>query len=179
MWSEPISVAGPEASALPIAAAKEFLRIGSDDTHFDIEIGGWIAGVIDDAERITSTRLITQSIELRADGFADLAHLPIGPIQAVTSVGYLDTAGALQQLPDEAFELEGAGLECGIVLIGSRPAIARRRGAIRVRLDVGYGDTDGDIPPSIRIALLRAVRGHFDDNPIELAPMLNNRRIWL
>ena len=180
MWSEPITVSGPEATALPLATAKEFLRIDADDTGFDVEIGGWIAGVIDDLEAITGTRLISQTVELQADSFADFDRLPIGPVQEIQSIEYLDVDGVTQTLDEELYDFTGGRLSSRIVSLLPWPAIARRRpGAITVTATVGYGDTNGDIPPALTIAMLRAVRGYFDDAPIELAPLLNNHRIWL
>lgn len=182
MWAPAITIDAPAAEPLELAAVKEFLRIDADDTTFDTELIGYIAGVRDDAEAISGTRLITQTVELRADSFADLLRLPIGPVQSVTGFTYLDAAGVEQTLVAGAdFELFGAVLQQGLrpVFGATWPAGAMRASSIVIDAVVGYGPTGADLPQSLYIALLRAVRGLRDDKPISLEHLLNNHRIWL
>jgi len=181
MWSPAITVAPPATLAVTRAQVKEFLRLDAGDTAFDNEVDAWIAGVIGEAEAITGTRLITQTVRLRADSFADLLALPIGPVQEIALVGYLDPGADAQIVPAERYELIGAGLATAIRPVPGAiwPPARPITGAIAVTAVVGYGDGQDAIPPDIRIALLRAIRGYFDDKPIDLAPLLGNHRIWL
>lgn len=177
MWLSAIVVEAPAATAVSRAQVKEFLRLDADDTGFDTEVDGWIAGVIDTAEAITGTRLVTQTVRLQADSFADLARLPIGPVQSIESIAYRDAAGAEQILAADRYELIGAGLESGIrPVAGSAWPVGS---GVTVTAKVGYGDAPADLPPAITIALLRAIRGHFDDKYVDLPGMLVNHRIWL
>jgi uncharacterized phiE125 gp8 family phage protein len=182
MWSPAVTTVAPAAEPLLLPAVKEFLRVDADDTTFDTELGGYIAGARADAEAITGTRLITQCVELRADCFADLLHLPIGPVQSISSFTYLDAAGVVQTLVEDTdFELFGAGLEQGLrpMFGGTWPAGAIRASSIVVTVAVGYGAAGTALPQDLYVALLRAVRGLFDGKPLDLAPLLANHRIWI
>jgi uncharacterized phiE125 gp8 family phage protein len=182
MWSAPVTTVPPAAEPLLLPAVKEFLRIDADDATFDTELGGYLLSVRDDAEAISATRLITQTVELRADCFADLLHLPIGPVQSIASLTYIDGAGDEQILdPETDFELFGAGLETGLrpVFGSTWPAGAMRASSIVVTAVLGYGDAAADLPQAVYVALLRSVRGLFDDKGVDLASLLANHRIWL
>jgi uncharacterized phiE125 gp8 family phage protein len=181
MWFAPVIVTPAAAEPITRDQAKEFLRLDPDDTGFDTEVDGWIAAARDDAELITSTRLITQTVDLACCCFAELIALPIGPVSAIGSIKYLDTAGDEQTLDAASYALFGAGLARGVRLKPGYtwPTVLDAPDAVRVRLTVGYGADGGALPGSVKVALLRAIRGLFDDKPIELAELLHNHRIWL
>lgn len=205
MWSPAIITGGPAAEPLELGQVRQFLRIDADETAFDTELGGYMAAVRADAEKITGSRLITQTVELVADCFADLERLPTGPIQSISGLTYLDSAGAIQSLSlDTDYELYGAGLRQGLRPIfgncwpdeaGANGAAWWRdrcrspggelirenapRGAITVTAVVGYGADAEALPQDLYVALLLAVRGLFDDRPVDLAQLLANHRVWL
>ena len=182
MWTSAITTVPPAAEPVTLQAAQEFVRLEEDDGTFDAELTGYIASVRDDAELITGTRLITQTVELRADCFADLLRLPIGPVQSVPSFTYLDSAGVEQTLTEGTdFELFGAGLQQGLrpVFGSTWPAGAIRASSVTVTAVAGYGADAAALPQSLYVALLRAVKGLKDDKPVDLAELLTNHRIWL
>lgn len=181
MWYSPATVVAPAIEPVTLAAAKEFLRIDADDTSFDTALTGFIAGVREDVERITSTRLITQTVRLQADSFADLQRLPIGPVQSIVALTFVDSSGESQALNAADVELFGTGLDAGLrpVANATWPPGAIRAGSVVIEAVTGYGELAADIPPSIYVAMLRAVRGLVDDKPIALEPLLWNHRIWL
>lgn len=190
-WASPVTVTPPAEEPVTLAAAKEFVGIEADEADFDMQLGGFIAAAREHLENLTGTRFIEQAVELRADGFADLERLPIGPVSAVTAIAYDDTAGAEQVLDDAAYELTGAGLERGVrpVFGGSWPAAARRSGAVRVTATVGYAE----LPRPLWIAILQIVADLFAHretavtgsiaSPVPAAlrveDALANYRIWL
>lgn len=175
MLSAPIVIEPSAGDTVDIAALKLFLRIDGDD--LDVELGDYAAAVVADIERITSTRIGEQVVELRADRFADLGHLTIGPVSDVLEIRYQDSTGATITLAPEHYELFGAGLEMGVrASFGhSWPATRPGTGVIAARLVVGYGN---DVPPSISLALKQAVRSRFDGTAFDLAEALVNDRIW-
>jgi uncharacterized phiE125 gp8 family phage protein len=175
MWQSPVVIAAPTAGPLSLAAAKEFLRLDADDTAFDGEVTVHLTGACQRIEQATGTRLMTQVVSLGAGSFADLARLPIGPVQSVDSITYVDPAGAEQELAEDAYELFGAELECGIRPTFGRawPIAANRPGAITVEATLGYAS----LPPAIRVALLLTVRALFDDRSADVEAWLVNHRI--
>jgi hypothetical protein len=127
---------------------------------------------------MTSTRLGDQVVEIRADRFADLLHLSIGPVQEILQIRYEDVSGVEIDMASDAYELFGAGLEMGIrpspgnVWPSARPVA----GPIAVQLQVGYGDA---LPANISMAIRMAVRSRFDGTPFDLFEATVNDRIWL
>lgn len=182
MWAAAVTTVAPVAEPVTLVAAKEFCRIDADDDTFDTELTALIAGVRDDVESFTGTRLIDQTVELRADSFADIIRFPIGPVSAVSELHFTDAAGDEQTLSAETdFELFGAGLASGLRPKFGRtwPAGAIRAGAVRCVVQVGYGASGPDLPPSLYAVLLRAIRAEFDGKALPLEQLLDNHRIWL
>lgn len=180
MWSAPVVVTPAASEPISLDEAKEFLRVEADETAFDTEIGLHIAGARGQVEAVTGTRMFEQVLELKADSFADLSHLPVGPVIDVVSVTYIDTAGAEQTIASTDYELFGAMLEQGIrpVVNGSWPTPIGRTGAVTVQLTAGYGATQAELPGQVVLAMLLQIRALFDDTSFDIAPWLVNHRIW-
>ncbi len=176
MLSVPIMIVPPIEDVVDLAAMRLFLRI--DGTALDEEIGALVAAVVSDIERMTSTRLAEQVVELQADRFSDIGRLSIGPVQEVVEIRYQDAVGTDATIAADTYELAGAGLEKGIrcafghVWPSPRPVA----GAIAVQLRVGYG---ADLPAAIAMAVKMEVRSRFDGTPFNLFDAIVNDRIWL
>lgn len=190
MWHEPATVTAPAGEPITLAAAKEFVSI-EDDT-FDSLIETFIAGARGHIEAMTGTRLVPQTVELRADAWDDFARLPIGPVSAITSIHYLDVDGIEQLLDPGDAELFGEGLQQAIVRaidVADWPPIRQRKGALRVRLVVGYAD----LPSPLRIAMLTMTADQFAfresvaigatanlvPSSMRIEHLLSNFRVWL
>jgi hypothetical protein len=85
-----------------------------------------------------------------------------------------------QTLEQGTYELFGEVLQQGIRPVWGTnwPSVADREGAVRVTLVVGYGASGAALPGDLYAALLRAIRGQFDDKPVPLEQLLINHRIW-
>lgn len=175
MLSAPVLIVAPTTKLISLQDARTYLRI--DEGSLDTELEGYIASATSMIESMTSTRLALQTVEILADRFADLARLPIGPVQSVVSIQYQDVRGEAAELDDDVFELFGAHLERGIRLkVGqSWPAARAVTGAIAVRLVVGYTT----LPGHLKRALLDSIRQQFDGTPVDLFTATVNDRIWL
>lgn len=181
MWLPPVSLSAPEVGAVTLAAAKEFVRIADDDTSFDVELQATLDGVIADVERISATRLITQTVLIASSAFGDLEALPIGPVQSLASVKYLDETGTEQTLGSDEYRLTGGSLTWRILRAANSawPSVCDAPDAVRVAAVVGYGATPESVPANLRAAILRATRAQFDGSSFDLEPLLINDRIWL
>lgn len=191
MWSSPVTTVEPESEPVTLAQAKEFLSIDAEVTDFDTQLGLFITAARQQAENVTGTRFVSQTVQLSADCFADLERLPIGPAISVASIAYLDTAGDPQTIAEADYELFGAGLEQGIrpVFGGTWPTPAARKGAITVTMLVGYAS----VPQPVWLALLRYVADMFafretavtgtvaQQIPMSsrIEDLLVNHRLWL
>lgn len=85
--------------------------------------------------------------------------LPLGPVDSVTSIVYLDEAEAEQTLAVSVYEVDANPVEARIVLAdGERwPATAETVNAVRVRWVAGTGT-----PPAIKQAILELVAYWYD-----------------
>jgi len=98
-------------------------------------------------ESRTGTKLFTQTVTLRTDDWEDLAHLPVAPVQSITSITYTDTDGASQTLSTAVYEARLYGLEPAIVLKYNQVWPTIRVGSqIVIVAVVGYG-VAGTQPP--------------------------------
>lgn len=140
---------------ITLAAAKGFLR--ADDDTQDSVITGAIATAQSHVEGYTGLRLFNQEVTIRASSFKDLDHLPIGPVRAIISIAYRDTAGAITAIDPDDYELIGGvdgELEASIApTFGKAWPVARSaRDAVRVTLSVGYDD-QAALPAALSRAL--------------------------
>lgn len=153
MWRSPVIVTAPATEPLTLAMAKAHVRV--DDDADDALIGALIATARAHVEARTGTRLVTQTVSIRADGWTDLASLPIGPVGDVVSVGYLDADDEAATLSADDYDLQADGLEARIALAyGARWPAIRDGSLITVTCEVGYGDADEQPPEVVQAMLL-------------------------
>jgi uncharacterized phiE125 gp8 family phage protein len=118
-----------------------------DDGLFE----GLIATARDHVERYCGTPLATQTVEAKCDCFGDMTRLSLAPAQSVTSIEYVDTAGAQQTLAASVYEERFDGLEAAIVTKHGQNWPAIQPGSrITLTAVVGYEE----FPPSIKHAML-------------------------
>ena len=89
-------VVGPAAEPISLAEAKRHLRI--DDTSSDTHVAALIMAARDHVETYCRRALITRTLDWRLDHFpaSGSLYLPSPPLRSVTSITYVDTAGATQ-----------------------------------------------------------------------------------
>lgn len=152
MWFPIVVATPPAAEPLSLVKAKAHLRVSVDTTHEDDGISDSIAAARAHVERVTGTRLYTQTLTLRCDCWADLARFPTAPIQSVT-VSYVDGDGATQTLSASVYEARLYGLEPGLILAYGQSWPTIRVGSlITVAAVAGYG-VEAAQPPDIMHAL--------------------------
>lgn len=158
MWYPLTVTTAPQSEPVSQAEVKAVARIdGSDD---DGLINDFIIAARQQVEAYTGLRLLEQIVTAKCDVFADLKHLPFGPVQQVSSIGYIDTDGASQTLATSVYEVRIDGLQAGIVLkyaqtwppiqIGSR---------ITVTATLGYAD----VPAPITRAMMLAIADWYEN----------------
>lgn len=105
-------------------------------------------------EDYTGTRLITQTLTLRTDDWADLSGLPVAPVQSITSITYVDVDGATQTLAASVYEARLYGLEPSVVLKYNQTWPTIQTGSqITVTAVAGYGAAGSNVPSPIMQAM--------------------------
>jgi uncharacterized phiE125 gp8 family phage protein len=126
---------------LDLDEVKGRLRILADD--FDPDLAFIVRGAAEAFEVETGVAVMPANYEYRVDCFGGLM-LPRSPVRSVSSVSYIDDAGATQSLDtaDWHFDLTGGGARIGYSTSWSPPWFVGdyRPGRIRVLFSAGYDD---------------------------------------
>ena len=156
-------ITAPAADPVTLAEAKAHLRVDHSDE--DATINGLIKAAtsyLDGRSGILGRCLVTQTWEETFDAFPTNAiELPLGPVASVTSVKYLDQAGAEQTLSAGVYTVDTASLVARIVSDDAWPATKATANAVTVRYVAGTASAS--IPGAIRHAILLLV-GHWYEN---------------
>lgn len=165
----------PSAEPVTVAEAKTHLRVdGSDD---DTYIGALVTAARQHVEHVTSRALVTQTLALTLDHFPGTAHgildlrmrpeelrgrghdwvirLPRSPLQSVSSITYIDDAGASQTLAASKYDVDTSSLVPRITPAYSEvwPTTRPIPNAVTVTFVAGYGAA-ADVPAALKQAML-------------------------
>lgn len=158
MWYAPTTTAAPDAEPITLDQAKAQCRVTdtASDTLFNLFIPAERAFV----EKYCNIRIVEQTITIKCDGFSDFARVPIGPVQEISAIAYVDTDGNAATLDPSVYEVRVDGLECAIVTqYGQVFPVPQVGSRIAVTVVVGYADDA--IPPEIVSALLLRVSADY------------------
>lgn len=142
----------------------------STNTTANPELLDWIQSAREAAEAYLRRRLITQTVDWKFDRFpADRCplFLPLGSVQTITSITYLDDAGVTQTWPVAEYLKDlpvGAHATTGRITPAYGyhwPTTYPVMNAVTVRMVVGYGDSRNDVPAAIKRGM-KALLGHWD-----------------
>lgn len=177
------------STVLVTPPAKRPVAIGEIKSHAlvshdrdDPLIYAWIGAAVEEAQHETSRQLITATYDEYFDRWPQCADargeralkLFWNPVQSVTSVKYLDTAGALQTLDPANYRVDTVSARARVVIKpdASLPSLADQSQAVVIRYVAGYGTEPDHVPEKIRqwIILNVATRSEFREAFAERAP---------
>ena len=176
-----ILVTGPTVEPVSTAEAKSHLRVDSSDD--DTLIAALVTAArqhLDGRDGWLNRALVTQTWDLHLAAFPDATRgnpaaairVPLPPLQSVTSISYIDAAGATQTLAGAGYTVSGVGaLGPGAIepsYGNSWPATRDVPEAVTVRFVAGYasGESPEDasaVPQPVKQAILLLV-GHWYAN---------------
>lgn len=188
-----VAVTPPAAEPLTVADVRARLGLGADIV--DATITSWIKSArqrLDGPEGELGRALITQTWDHSLDvfppavmdadywrrdrvklsgpvwsGFEGIPLLP--PVQSITSVSYVDTAGSTQTVaPGDYRLIQGDRPLLAPIRGGSWPSTYLDYGAITVRMVSGYGASGASVPEPILTAMILRIsimRGLYQQNP--------------
>ena len=144
MWY-PATVTVPAGSE-PVSRDRAKVQLGITGTEHDDQVDGLIAAARTQVENYCGIKLVQQTVEAKCDSFCDFTRVAVAPIQSITSITYLDTAGEEQTLPTSVYELRKEGLAPAIVLkYGQVWPTIQLGSRITVTAVVGYATVPADI----------------------------------
>jgi len=97
-------IGAPTGYPLALGAVKDHLRV--DGQAEDDYITGLMAGAASYAEGFIWRALLTRPLDLVLDAFPAVIRPPLPPLRSVTSITYIDTAGASQTLAASKYQVD-------------------------------------------------------------------------
>lgn len=174
----------PSAEPVSLSEAKAHLRVTS--TNEDSLINSLITAARMWAEDFTQRALITQTWEYKLDAFVDEIEIPLPTLQSVTSIQYVDTAGATITLANTEYTVDTAA-ERGLVRLAydkSWPSTRTQANAVTIRFIAGYGGA-ASVPGTIKAACLLMLGELYERRettivgaPISTVPVSAEYLLW-
>lgn len=151
-------ITAPSVEPVTLAEAKLQCKVDADLTADDALIDGLIAAVREQAEHEIGGALVTQTWERTLDAFpvaGGAIELGMPPVQSITSVKYLDAAGAEQTLVNTAYTLDAVAAPGWVLPAAGTdwPATGDYANAVRVRFVAGYGAAAA-VPAAVKAWML-------------------------
>lgn len=158
-----VQTVAPTLPAVTLAEAKEHLREDSEDNNQLIT--DLVEAATSYAQDYQWSQLVSATYEMRLDRFCDLIELHPNPVSSVTSVAYVDSAGASQTLvanTDYVVDIKQKPARLVPAYGKSWPATRGFLNDVTITLVAGYG-TPTSVPRKIKQAILLLV-GHWFRN---------------
>lgn len=167
----------PTEQPITLQAAKDHLRIETADE--DGSIKGMMLAARRFCELSTGRQFVTATWTLKLDAFpaTDTILVPLPPLQSVTSITYIDTAGSTQTLATSVYDVDTDSEPGRISLAYNQSWESTRsdKNAVIVTFVAGYGAATAvpaDLKAVIQLVLAdlyehREARSEFriEDNP--------------
>jgi uncharacterized phiE125 gp8 family phage protein len=152
-------VTAPTDYPVTLAEAKAQCRVDNDAE--DAALQTYIAAATSHVESYTGRAIMPQTWELVLDDFSDAIMFPKGPVTAVSSVKYIDTAAIEQTVTDTNYSLDSASDPQWLVKADDYtwPEVSDGVNNVTIRFVAGYST----VPPEIKLAILLLIGLWYDN----------------
>ena len=156
----------PAVEPLALSELKDVLRITTSD--FDTELTRLLTASRRQVEHDSLRRLVTQTVKLYLDRFPVEKEIEIrqAPVQSVTSVTYVDTAGDTQTLSASNYHVDTIREPARVALKTNTnwpKTESNTPNAVVVEFVGGYGDAGADVPAEARLAVQQWAMNEWSD----------------
>lgn len=159
-------VTAPAAMPINLFEVKDQLRIEHSDDDALLARLINVAVAMTDVKGVLGHAMITQTwAQWMGPNPTQAVQLLLGPVQSVSAVKYYDEAGVLQTDTLSNYSVFGVPSKTTVEPKEgfSWPVTQERDDAIKIEYIIGYGDSENDVPDTIRHALMLII-GHWYDN---------------
>ena len=167
-------VTEPALEPVTLKEIKDHLRIDLSNTDEDALLSGWITAARLQVEEFLWRALMKQTWDFFLDEFpagGDFTILlPLAPLQSITSVKYIDDAGALITLAVSEYKVDSVSEPARLVPAFDKtwPATRDEVNAVEIRIVVGYADI-GKIPQQFKAGIRTMVGTWFENRESQAA----------
>lgn len=161
----------PANPAVTLATVKEHLRIDASDTSDDAYLTTLISVATDFIEKYTKRDLITRTYETKRDCFPGINDVECfglvsgfeirrSELQSIASIQYEDTDGNTQTVASTVYYATDSTRWSQIILDDNQvwpTDVARKKQAITITFNAGYGADETSVPDGLKQALLMTI----------------------
>ncbi len=150
----------PAVEPLTLAQAKLHLRFDAADE--DVPITALIVAARRYVEKVTRRQLVTATYKLYLETLSGVIRLPRPPLQSVTTVNYVDLAGATQTASSDDYTVNKYPVvgTVGPDYTKSWPTVRGHTNDVTITYKAGYGDAGTDVPDDLKQAM-KLLIGHW------------------
>ncbi|TRW96867.1 hypothetical protein FNJ84_12470 [Paracoccus sp. M683] len=168
-----IEETAPAAEALPVAALRDHLRLGSgfgqaEDEAENTALAGFLRAAIATIEARTGKVLLMRRFRMQLDDWRDRLGqtLPLAPVIAVERIEIDDGAGTVTELPVESWRLIGDLQRPMILPVGVILPNVPRLGSVTVTFTAGFGADWASVPADLAQAVLILATRYYEDRSL-------------
>ena len=172
-----IEETAPAATALPVAALRHHLRLGSgfemaDDPAEDNALAGFLRAAIATIEARTGKVLLTRRFRMQLDDWRDRLgqSLPLAPVIEVERIEIDDGKGVATELAPENWRLIQDSQRPMILPAGVILPHVPRTGSVIITFRAGFGDSWDKVPPDLAQAVMMLAARYHEDRSFEGSP---------
>lgn len=169
-----IEETAPAAEALPVAALRDHLRLGTgfgiaEDPAETAALAGFLRAAIATIEARTGKVLLVRRFRMQLDDWRDRLgqSLPLAPVLSVEGIEIDDGEGRVVQLPESSWRLVPDSQRPMILPRGVILPHVPRRGFVTLRFTAGFGASWGDVPADLAQAVLMLAARYYEDRSYE------------
>ena len=156
-----------EPAIEPVSLAEAKTHLGVVAADHDAMIGAYVKGARQHFEAINNRAYITSIWQWKRERFPvdpSILYVPRPPLQSVTSIQYVDTAGDTQTWSSGSYDVDTDGQPGRIVPVYGEtwPTVRGDLNGITVTFVAGYGTASIDVPPAIRALIKSFVAAMYE-----------------
>lgn len=156
------------ATALPLRAMKDHLRLGSgfaDDGLQDGLVESYLRAAIAAIEGRVGKALMTRRFMLRLDDWRwpDMQTLPVAPVSLIASLTLVDGAGVSVVVDPSRYRLIADTHRPKLAGVGSTLPTVPTNGRVDVLFDAGFGATWAEVPADLQQAVLLLAAEYYEN----------------
>lgn len=169
-----IEETAPAAEALPVAALRDHLRLGSgfdlaEDAAETAALAGFLCAAIATIEARTGKVLLTRRFQMQLPDWRDRLGqaLPLAPVVSVEAIEIDDGQGTVTALGAENWRLIPDSQRPVILPAGAMLPHVPCAGKVTVTFTAGFGASWAEVPADLAQAVLMLAARYYEDRSFE------------